>query len=91
MRVKNSKTLGVWAYSMESELFQEYRAEGFRVNDKIRNKLSQSKRHIERRLDKNDNTGCRQATFKAANIPYETPAPTPPWPRFSARGPVPWA
>ena len=56
---------------MESELSQEYRAEGFRVNDKIRNKLAQSKRRIERRLDKNDNTGCRQPMFTTANIHYE--------------------
>ena len=41
------------------------------MNDKIRKKLAQSKRRIKRRLDKNDNSGCRQPMFTAANIHYE--------------------
>ena len=45
--------------------------EGFRVNAKIRKKLAQSKRRIERRLDKNNNTGCERPMIAASNIDYE--------------------
>jgi len=41
------------------------------VNDRIRNKLAQSKRRIQRRLDKNNNTGSEQPMITAANIQYE--------------------
>ncbi len=41
------------------------------MNAKIRNRLAQSKRRIERRLDKNDNSGCERPMFTAANIRYE--------------------
>jgi hypothetical protein len=41
------------------------------VNDKIRNRLAQSKRRIERRLDKNDNSGCERPMLTASNIDYE--------------------
>jgi hypothetical protein len=41
------------------------------VNDKIRNRLAQSKRRIERRLGKNNNTGCKQPMITASNIHYE--------------------
>jgi hypothetical protein len=41
------------------------------VNDKIRKRLAQSKRRIERRLDKNNNTGCEQPMITASNIHYE--------------------
>jgi len=49
----------------------QYRTEGFRVNDRIRNKLAQSKRRIMRRLDKNNNSGCQRPMLTAANIHYE--------------------
>jgi hypothetical protein len=49
----------------------QHRTEGFRVNDRIRNKLAQSKRRIERRLDKRDNTGSRRPMLTATNIHYE--------------------
>jgi hypothetical protein len=45
--------------------------EGFRVNAKIRKKLAQGKRRIERRLDKNDNTGRERPMLAGANIQYE--------------------
>ena len=41
------------------------------MNDRIRNKLAQSKRRVERRLDKNDNSGSKQPMLTAANIHYE--------------------
>ena len=41
------------------------------MNDKIRKRLAQSKRRIERRLDKNNNTGCEQPMITASNIDYE--------------------
>ena len=41
------------------------------MNVKIRKKLAQSKRRIERRLDKNNHTGCEQPMIGAANIDYE--------------------
>jgi len=41
------------------------------VNAKIRKKLDKNKRRIERRLDKNDNTGCKQPMITASNIHYE--------------------
>ncbi len=41
------------------------------MNAKIRNMLSKSKRRIERRLDKNDNTGCERPMITASNIHYE--------------------
>ena len=41
------------------------------MNAKIRNRLAQSKRRIERRLDKNNHTGCEQPMITASNIHYE--------------------
>ena len=41
------------------------------MNDKIRKRLAQSKRRIERRLDKNNNAGCEQPMLTASNIDYE--------------------
>jgi len=41
------------------------------VNDVIRKKLAQSKRRIEQRLDKNDNTGCERPMITASNIHYD--------------------
>ena len=41
------------------------------MNDKIRKRMAQSKRRIERRLDKNDNTGCDRPMMTASNIHYE--------------------
>jgi len=41
------------------------------VNAKIRNKLAQGKRRIERRLDKNDISGCERPMITASNIDYE--------------------
>jgi hypothetical protein len=41
------------------------------VNAKIRRKLSQGKRRLERRLNKNDNAGCEQPMITASNIDYQ--------------------
>ncbi len=41
------------------------------MNGKIRKKLVQSKRRIERRLDRNNNSGCRRPMFTASNIQYD--------------------
>jgi hypothetical protein len=41
------------------------------VNAKIRKKLSQGKHRIERRLNKNDNSGCEQPMITASNIDYQ--------------------
>jgi hypothetical protein len=41
------------------------------VNAKIRNKLTQGKRRIEQRLDKNNNAGCEQPMITASNIDYQ--------------------
>ena len=41
------------------------------MNAKIRKKLAQGKRRIERRLDKHDNTGCERPMITASNIRYE--------------------
>ena len=41
------------------------------MNDKIRKKLARRKRRIERRLNKNDNTGCEWPMITASNIDYE--------------------
>ena len=41
------------------------------MNAKIRKKLAQGKRRIERRLDKNNNTGCERPMITASNIDYE--------------------
>ena len=41
------------------------------MNDKIRKKLARSKRRIEQRLNKNDNTGCERPMITASNIDYE--------------------
>ena len=41
------------------------------MNAKIRKKLSQGKRRIERRLNKNDNSGCEQPMITASNIDYQ--------------------
>ena len=43
----------------------------FRVNTIIRRKLANSKRRIQRRLDKTDLRGCSQPMFTARNIHYE--------------------
>jgi hypothetical protein len=45
--------------------------EGFRVNRIIRQKLANSKRRIDRRLDKTDVRGYEQPMFTASNIHYE--------------------
>jgi hypothetical protein len=45
--------------------------EGFRVKSSIRRKLVNSKRRIQRRLDKTDNRGCERPMFTARNIDYE--------------------
>lgn len=47
------------------------RPEGFRVKPSIRRKLANSKRRIQRRLDKKDLRGCSQPMMTAANIHYE--------------------
>ena len=41
------------------------------MNANIRKKLMQSKRRIERRLDRNDNAGCERPMITASNIGYE--------------------
>ena len=41
------------------------------MNGKIRKKLAQSKRRIERRLDRNNNAGCLRPMFTASNIQYD--------------------
>lgn len=41
------------------------------MKDKIRQKLARSKRRIERRLNKNHNSGTERPMFTAANIQYE--------------------
>lgn len=56
---------------MGSQQSQEHRTEGFRVNAKIRKKLTQGKRRLERRLNKNDNTGREQPMITASDIHYE--------------------
>jgi Transposase DDE domain group 1 len=45
--------------------------EGFRVKKILRRKLANSKRRIQRRLDKTDNRGCERPMFTARNIDYE--------------------
>jgi hypothetical protein len=45
--------------------------EGFRVNAKIRKRLADCKRRIQRRLEKNDLRGCDKPMFTASNIQYE--------------------
>jgi hypothetical protein len=45
--------------------------EGFRVKKSIRQKLANSKRRIQRRLDKTDLRGCSQPIMTASNIHYE--------------------
>jgi Transposase DDE domain group 1 len=45
--------------------------EGFRVKAIIRQKLTDSKRRIERRLDKTNLSGCSQPIMTASNIHYE--------------------
>jgi hypothetical protein len=45
--------------------------EGFRVKISIRQKLANSKRRIQRRLDKTDLRGCEQPMMTASNIHYE--------------------
>jgi hypothetical protein len=47
------------------------RLEGFRVKPSIRRKLANSKRRMQRRLDKKDLRGCSQPMMTAANIHYE--------------------
>src|SRR5437879_4715301 len=47
------------------------RPEGFRVNKILRQKLANSKRRIQRRLDKADLRGCSQPMMTASNIHYE--------------------
>ena len=41
------------------------------MNAKIRNKLAQGKRRIERRLDRKDISGCERPMITASNIDYE--------------------
>lgn len=41
------------------------------MNTKIRDQLARGKRRIERRLDKNDNSGCERPMMTASNIDYE--------------------
>lgn len=41
------------------------------MNAKIRNKLAQGKRRIERRLDKRDISGCERPMITASNIDYQ--------------------
>lgn len=41
------------------------------MNAKIRNKLAQGKRRIERRLDRRDISGCERPMITASNIDYE--------------------
>lgn len=38
---------------------------------KLQQRIAEGKRRIERRLDKNDNSGCEQPMFTASNIHYE--------------------
>jgi hypothetical protein len=45
--------------------------EGFRVNASIRRLLNNSKRRIQRRLDRNDLRGCAKPMLTASNIHYE--------------------
>ena len=47
------------------------RPEGFRVKPNIQRKLANSKRRIQRRLDKKDLRGCSQPMMTARNIHYE--------------------
>lgn len=47
------------------------RPEGFRVKPSIRRKLANSKRRMQRRLDRKDLRGCSQPMMTAANIHYE--------------------
>jgi hypothetical protein len=47
------------------------RQEGFRVNASINQKLANSKRSIERRIDRFDLRGCDQPMLTASNIHYE--------------------
>src|ERR1700724_4749174 len=51
--------------------FPTTRTEEFRVKTIIRRKLANSKRRIERRLDKSDLRGCSQPMMTASNIHYE--------------------
>src|ERR1700730_17025037 len=51
--------------------FPTTRTEEFRVKDIIRRKLANSKRRIERRLDKTDLRGCSLPMMTASNIHYE--------------------
>src|ERR1700747_675070 len=45
--------------------------EGFQVHKSIRQKLANSKRRIQRRLDKTDLRGCSKPILTASNIHYE--------------------
>jgi hypothetical protein len=45
--------------------------EGFQVKKSIRQKLANSKRRIQRRLDKTDLRGCSKPILTASNIHYE--------------------
>jgi hypothetical protein len=47
------------------------RPEGFRVKAILRRKLANSKRRIQRRLDKKDPRGCSRPMMTASNIQYE--------------------
>jgi Transposase DDE domain group 1 len=44
---------------------------GFQVKTKIRQQLAHRKRRLQRRLDKNNLTGCRRPVFTARDIHYE--------------------
>src|SRR5450432_1418613 len=69
--MKTRKLSAFWCVQWVVNTSQEHRTEGFRVNDKIRKRLAQSQRRIERRLDKNNKTGCEQPMITASNIHYE--------------------
>src|SRR6202140_291269 len=51
--------------------FHHPSTEGFRVKAKVRQKLANSKRRIDRRLDPTDLRGCSQPMMTASNIHYE--------------------
>src|SRR6476620_8611712 len=57
---------------MEYQLFSTTpENEGFQVNKSIRQKLANSKRRIQRRLDKTDLRDCAKPILTASNIHYE--------------------
>ena len=54
-----------------STFFPSSHAEEFRVKPSIRKKLANSKRRIQRRLDRDDLRGCSRPMLTARNIHYE--------------------